>query len=191
MQASDRDTGGLSSNMKDETATSAPARGQSFRRRAVIPATMRRLLGDWIVPARGVRAWLAPAWLVLFTILCAFFAELSFAQPVDTAAIEQTKTTLEEIEATLGREGVSAETLAGLRQKLNATMDALRAAVDELEPRVRDAEERLKQLGPAPAKDAPPESADIANEREELSKNFSELDGALKQARVLSVHGDQ
>ena len=85
----------------------------------------------------------------------------------------------------------SAETLANLRQKLNAAIDALRGFVEELEPRVGEAEERLKQLGPAPAKDAPPESSEIASAREELSKQFSDLDGALKQARVLSVRGDQ
>ena len=55
----------------------------------------------------------------------------------------------------------------------------------------REMEERLKQLGPPPAKDAPPETPEIANEREELTTSFAELDGALKQARVLSVRMDQ
>src|SRR5258708_21118964 len=65
------------------------------------------------------------------------------------------------------------------------------ARAGDREPRTRGAEEGLKQLGPAPAKDAAPESADIANEREELTKQFSELDGELKQARVLSLRVDQ
>ncbi len=54
-----------------------------------------------------------------------------------------------------------------------------------------EAEERVKQLGPPPAKDAPPEAPDIAAERDELVKNFGELDGLLKQARVLAVRIDQ
>ena len=49
----------------------------------------------------------------------------------------------------------------------------------------------MKQLGPAPAKDAPPENPDIANEREELTKQFGEMDGELKQAKVLSLRVDQ
>lgn len=79
------------------------------------------------------------------------------APAADTTSLDQTKAALDEIEETLGREDVSAETLANLRQKLNAAIDALRGFVEELEPRVGEAEERLKQLGPAPAKDAPPE----------------------------------
>jgi hypothetical protein len=33
---------------------------------------------------------------------------------------------------------------------------------DDVEPRANDAEERLRQLGPPPAKDAAPETAEIA-----------------------------
>src|SRR5260370_753093 len=95
------------------------------------------------------------------------------------------------MESSVGSDEIAAEALATFRETLSAATDALRAKIDELEPRTREAEERLKQLGPAPAKDAAPESADIANEREELTKQFSELDGELKQARVLSLRVDQ
>jgi small-conductance mechanosensitive channel len=113
------------------------------------------------------------------------------AQSSNTTSLEQIKTQLDDIEAALGRDDITAEALASLRQKLNSATDALRATIDELEPRAREVEERLKQLGPAPGKDAPPESTEIANEREELTKGFGELDGTLKQARVLSVRIDQ
>ncbi len=112
-------------------------------------------------------------------------------QPSEAASLESIKASLDEIEAAIGREDVTAETLAGLRRSLNSAMDGIRAKIEELEPRVRELEERLKQLGPAPAKDAPPETAEIANEREELTATFSELDGALKQYRVLSVRIEQ
>ena len=81
--------------------------------------------------------------------------------------------------------------LAGFRQSLNTATDAMRAKVDELEPRLRELEERLKQLGPAPAKDAPPEAEEVTNERDELTATISEVDGALKQARVLAVRIEQ
>jgi potassium-dependent mechanosensitive channel len=115
----------------------------------------------------------------------------AWAEPAEEPSLESIKTTLDEIEEAVGREDVTQETLVELRQKLNATADTLRGKIDELEPRVNEPEERLKQLGPAPAKDAPPESQEIADQRKELTESFSELDGALKQARVLSVRIEQ
>ncbi len=152
---------------------------------------VRRALS--VAPGLIVRAAAGLVVLVLSVVLLTEtgLATEAPAPAADTTSLDQTKAALDEIEETLGREDVSAETLANLRQKLNAAIDALRGFVEELEPRVGEAEERLKQLGPAPAKDAPPESSEIASAREELSKQFSDLDGALKQARVLSVRGDQ
>jgi potassium efflux system protein len=125
------------------------------------------------------------------------FATLAGAQPQDAtkppgaAAIAQTKAALDEIEQALSRDDITAEALAALRQKLNETADALRATIDDIEPRANEAEERLKQLGPPPGKDAAPETAEIAAERAELTARFGELDGTLKEARVLSVRSDQ
>ena len=111
-------------------------------------------------------------------------------QPAEAAALEQLKASLDEIEATIAREDVTAETLAGLAAR-STPPSSDPQKIDELEPRVRELDERLKQLGPAPAKDAPAESEDIAKEREELTSNFSELDGELKQYRLLSVRAEQ
>src|SRR5437773_3665113 len=93
-------------------------------------------------------------------------------------SLEQIKASLDEIEAAVGRDDTTAEALAGLRGSLNSATDGLRGAIDELEPRAHDIEERLKQLGPAPGKDAPPETAEIAKEREELTTSFRNVDGA-------------
>ena len=76
---------------------------------------------------------------------------------------------LVEFEPAVGRDDVSAEALADLRDRLNTAADALRSKLAELAPRVHDVEERLKQLGPAPAKDAPPEATEIASQRAELT----------------------
>src|SRR5262245_12435763 len=113
------------------------------------------------------------------------------AEPAETTSADSIKASLDEIEAGIAREDVTAEALAGLRQSLNAAIETIRTKIDELEPRVRELDERLKQLGPAPAKDAPPESDDIAKEREELTSNFSDLDGELKQYRLLAVRAEQ
>src|SRR5262245_15807352 len=142
--------------------------------------------------------WLALSRQVVFWVIAGAFlvsaATLANAAPAESAeppSLESIKSSLDEIEAGVDSEDITAERLAGFRQTLNTATEVLRTTIDELEPRVREAEERLKQLGPAPAKDAPPESADIAKEREELTKQFSELDGELKQARVLSLRVGQ
>jgi small-conductance mechanosensitive channel len=137
---------------------------------------------------RRLALWGLAAALLLAGALVAASAP---AEPAEGPSLEQIKTSLDEIEEEAGRDDVTQEALVELRQKLNTAADALRDKIDELEPRVREADERLKQLGPAPAKDAAPESKEIADQREELTKSFSELDGALKQARVLSVRVDQ
>ncbi len=112
-------------------------------------------------------------------------------QPAEAAALEQLKASLDEIEASIGRDDITAEMLAGQRRSLTATADTIRGKIEELEPRVRELEERLKQLGPAPAKDAPAESEEITNERDELTAKFSELGGALKQYLDLSLRVGQ
>jgi small-conductance mechanosensitive channel len=147
--------------------------------------TIRR---TWLTIGRQFVLWsLTGAFLVASAVL----DRGPWGQPSETASIDSIKSSLDEIEAAIGRDDVTAEALSGARQSLNSAAEALRSKIDELEPRAREAEERLKQLGPEPAKDAPPESPEIANEREELTTTFSELDGALKQVRVLSVRIDQ
>ena len=65
------------------------------------------------------------------------------------------------------------------------------AKIADLEPRLAQVEERLKQLGPAPAKDAPPESAAIADERARLPTELERRSTPLKQARLLAARADQ
>ena len=132
-------------------------------------------------------------------ILCALLIALAApapgmaqtAEPSGQAALDALKTALEQVEAALGREDIGADALGELRRTLTDRADAIRARVDEIQPQAGDLEARLKQLGPPPAKDAPPESPETAAEREQLTQNFADADGMLKQARVLAVRADQ
>ena len=136
--------------------------------------------------------WIVASALLLAGALAGHgLASDAWAEASDAPSLETIKTSLDEIETAVGREDVTAETLADLRQRLNSATDILKGKIDELEPRASEVEERLKQLGPAPAKDAPPESAEITAEREDLTTTFAEVDGALKQARLLSVRAGQ
>jgi len=133
-------------------------------------------------------------WLAFLALaFCALAAATSpaSAQTSEQPSLDAIKVTVEEIDQTVAREDVSSEALAEARQKLNAAADALRAKIEELEPRLQEVAERLKQLGPAPEKDQPSEAAEVAKERQELTAALAEVEGALKQARVLLVHVDQ
>jgi potassium-dependent mechanosensitive channel len=135
--------------------------------------------------------------LVLWTLAGALllasaaFASNAWAEAGEEPSIEDIKKSLDDIERTVDSEDITAETLAGFRDTLNSATDILRKKIDWLEPRAREAEDRLKELGPAPAKDAPAESPEIASQRKELTEQFNDVDGELKQARVLTVRTDQ
>ena len=132
--------------------------------------------------------WTLTAALLLATV---GFERKAWAEAGEEPSIEELKKSLDEIEAAIDSEDITAETLAGFRDKLNSATDILRKKIDWLEPRAKEAEDRLKELGPAPAKDAPAESTEIAGQRKELTDEFNDIDGELKQARVLTVKTDQ
>jgi len=132
--------------------------------------------------------WTLTAALLLATV---GFERKAWAEAGEEPSLEELKKSLDEIEAAVDSEDITAETLAGFRDKLNSATDILRKKIDWLEPRAKEAEDRLKELGPAPAKDAPAESAEIAGQRKELTDEFNDIDGELKQARVLTVKTDQ
>ena len=107
------------------------------------------------------------------------------------AALEPFKFELDQIEAAIGREGISDDALAELRDRVSAARDGLRGRTDALEPQLNEVDTRLKQFGPPPAASAPPEDAALAAERARLTKAFGDLDAALRQARLLALRADQ
>jgi potassium-dependent mechanosensitive channel len=133
--------------------------------------------------------WTLAAALLL--IASAVFERNAWAEAGEEPSVEDIKKSLDEIEAAVDGEDITAETLAGFRDTLNSSADILRKKIDWLEPRAQEAEDRLKELGPAPAKDAPAESPEIASQRKELTQQFNDVDGELKQARVLTVRTGQ
>jgi potassium-dependent mechanosensitive channel len=101
------------------------------------------------------------------------------------------KLALDQVEATLKREGLTLRTLFDLGRTVAAARDQIRAKTAELEPRFAEITVRLSQLGQAPAAGAPPEDTTIAAERTRLNQIYGDLDAALKQARLLTVRGRQ
>ena len=107
-----------------------------------------------------------------------------------TADLVPLKQLLDEIQQAIGHPGQTDQSLTELREKLAPIRDGLRAQFDVLDPRLAEVDSRLSELGPAPAAGQPPEAATIAEERAKLSQTHAEVDGALKETRLLSLHAD-
>jgi potassium efflux system protein len=80
--------------------------------------------------------------------------------------------------------------LVALRQRLTPLRDQIRDRAALLEPRLKLITDNLAQLGAAPAAGGA-EDATVAAERSRLAASQTEVDGALKQARLLTGRADE
>src|SRR6185295_12860841 len=145
------------------------------------------------MPRRFVRFepfWIRIALIAAVVLVASPVAAQQAATP-DLAQLETAKLELDRIEGALKLDIRSAQAVYDLGKSVNPVRDALRAKIAELEPRLAQADARLKQLGPAPGKDAPPENAQLAEERTRLNQEFATLDAVVKQARLLLARSDQ
>lgn len=94
-------------------------------------------------------------------------------------------------ESTLGEPSHRDRELTALRDRINPLRTEVRKQIETLEPRYNQTKVRLKEVGLEPSAGATAEDAKMAAERDTLTKLLGELDGVLKQARLLSVRGDQ
>jgi potassium efflux system protein len=105
--------------------------------------------------------------------------------------LEAIRAVFDQTEAALVRPPQRDEDLASLRSKVEPLRAELRAKTDEIEPQHADIESRLKELGAAPAAGAAPEDPKVAAQRAELTALLGELDGVLRQAKLLLLRSDQ
>ncbi|HSI41415.1 MAG TPA: DUF3772 domain-containing protein [Xanthobacteraceae bacterium] len=105
--------------------------------------------------------------------------------------LEGQRAVVDSVEAGLGRESLRSAELDELRARLDPVRGALDAAIGVLEPRLEDMRNRVKEIGPAPADGNATEEASITQERDQLNARAAELDGLLKQGRLLKVRADQ
>ena len=135
---------------------------------------------------------LRPVRLAFAALALVALGQLAQAQQqAPMVGIDPIRVTLTEIETAARRGGLSMRTITELTQRLTPARDDLRAKIADLEPRIAEIDARIKQLGPAPAKDAPPEDAAVAAERTRLAQARAELDAAMKQAQVLQTRAEQ
>jgi len=150
----------------------------------------------------AVRRTLAPlagrlgaALFALFLLLPALLPLAALAQPADPvtsrARLDSLRNELTQIETALTNPAASDAELQRQRLRLQPMLEQLRALVDEQAPRFEQAKLRLEQLGAKPDAKAPPETPDVAREREAREKGFSEADETLKIARATQLQAEQ
>ncbi|MDU0342521.1 DUF3772 domain-containing protein [Bosea rubneri] len=134
----------------------------------------------------------------LGALLVALFLLLplaALAQPADPASarakVDSIRGELTQIETVLNNPAASEAELQRQRLRLQPLLEQIRILADEQAPRFEQAKTRLDQLGPKPDAKAPPETADVAREREAREKGFSEADELLKLARATVLQAEQ
>lgn len=106
------------------------------------------------------------------------------------ARFETIRTVFDYVETGIKADARRAE-LQRLRDSIEPFRGELQRHIESLDPRLGEIDTRLKAIGPEPGKDAPADSADVAAERKRLGDARSEIDGLIKQARVLLTRADQ
>jgi len=116
----------------------------------------------------------------------------SAAQPALTAVqtLTQLRAQLDDIKSSVDSKK-SDTPLNDLRTSTLAVQQKAEQLASSLAPQDASLQTRLDVLGPAPAKGAPPESAELSAQRRQLSKAKNELDGQIKQANSLSTEATQ
>jgi small-conductance mechanosensitive channel len=147
-----------------------------------------------LMPLRLIHAGRAAAVMVAFACVLASTGLAQTDRPRSNgelaAAVEQLKSSLDAVE-TAARDARTDRALAELLPRIVPLRDELRRNIEALAPRLALVDTRLKQIGEPPAATAPPEDPALAAERARLAAERSELDTALKQARLLAVRVDQ
>ena len=138
----------------------------------------------------GGRLFVALLWIALAGFAGALHAADENLQAT-RARLDAIRAVFDQTEAALIRPPQRDEDLVSLRDKVEPLRDELRAKTDEIEPQHADIENRLKELGPAPAAGAPPEDPKVASQRAELTALLGEIDGVLRQAKLLLLRGDR
>ena len=101
------------------------------------------------------------------------------------------KSQLDQIESGLSGRTLTEEALRQLRDQTDVLAGEVEKISEQLSPRADAIKARLDQLGPKPAAGAPPESPEVARERDERQNEFSEIGETLRLAGSLLVQAKQ
>src|SRR5262245_20429315 len=129
--------------------------------------------------------------LVLIAVFAVLFVAGAFAQEEENRQLDVAKQSLDQIEKELAAGGFDDPGLFEGQNRIDKTRADIQTVTDALAPRAQAITGRLEQLGPPPAEGQPPESAEIAQEREAQTKSRQPIEEVLKRASLLTVQADQ
>jgi small-conductance mechanosensitive channel len=143
--------------------------------------------------------FLAPILVLLIALVALMLPAGPLAAQAPVAADQQAvrdklegqRAIVDGVEGGLQRDGLRSTDLDELRARLDPVRTDLDAAIALLDPRLAELQHRIKEIGDKPAADTPPEEASVTQERDQLTGRATELDGLLKQAKLLKVRTDQ
>ncbi|RDS79177.1 mechanosensitive ion channel family protein [Dyella monticola] len=93
---------------------------------------------------------------------------------------------LDDIKTTFNSKSSTTTSLNDLRTTATDVQQQADTLTQTLAPELQSVQTRLTVLGPAPSAGAPPETAAISQQRRQLERDKSKLDGQIKQAQLLS-----
>ena len=93
---------------------------------------------------------------------------------------------LDTIKTTLSNKSASGAPVGDLRSQAGTVQQQADQWVTMLAPQMDSVQSRLTVLGPPPAAGAPPETLAVSQQRRQLERDKSKLDGEIKQAQLLS-----
>ncbi len=105
--------------------------------------------------------------------------------------VDALKADIERLEKSADRNKEDEEELARLRGEVLAIVDKARTINTALAPKAEALRQQAEKLGPPPAKDAAPESEQVAAERARLSAMSAGYDGAIKNVELILVRARQ
>jgi potassium efflux system protein len=104
--------------------------------------------------------------------------------PEITAALSKSAAALADVEKALQQLTEAEAELGGLRTKVEEVLDGTTQTAETLRPQLAAVKSQIEKLGPAPTKDGPAESSEVAAERARLTALSSAYDGAIKTSEV-------
>jgi potassium efflux system protein len=128
---------------------------------------------------------------LLFSLGMPAQAQAPAFMAINSANLDTTANTLQQVETALQQPGLSKDVLQKLQEQAAPLGPTLQRVLDHLTPHLAAQKAQLDQLGPPPDAKAPPESKEVAAERVKRQKAFDDVDALVKRTNLLIVQVDQ
>jgi small-conductance mechanosensitive channel len=125
--------------------------------------------------------------LLLFAVVCAALPAAAQTNPDFDKQSTGWQSTLRQLYVQLSAQNLSEDGYNALRTQLAAVVDQTQAAADAANEALGKIKQVSDALGPPPAEGAPPESADVAQQRQQLADALAKYNGQVRQAEAIKT----